>query len=266
MNLLLNTYCPLCNSTKLNNKTIFYKKHKLLICKNCGFTFMENIPDRQTLTNYYTSYSYQDEKAIPVGTLISYNKLLNDFEQYRKNNILVDYGCGRGWFLKEAQKRGWNVIGIEISEKAIEINKKNNITVFRSFQEIDPRYIGKIDIITSFEVIEHFANPHEFLSQSYTYLRKNGLFYLTTPNFNKALLRIHLNNRHYIYYPEHLSYFSAKTLSYLFSLYHFKKHKIKTTGIPLVFTKSSLSTKKQQLFFRRKNTKYSIEKQIFTYN
>lgn len=255
MNPSVNSSCPLCKSTKLNNKTIFYKKHKLLICKNCGFVFMEIIPDTQTLINYYANYSYQVEKEIPAATRISYNKLLDKLEKYRKNNILIDYGCGRGWFLKEAQKRGWNVIGIEISEKAIELNKKNGISVFHSLQEINPEYLGKVDVITSFEVIEHFANPHEFISQSYIYLRKNGLFYITTPNFNKTLLRIHLNNHHYICYPEHLSYFSVKTLNYLFDMYRFKKHKILTTGIPLVFTKASSPLT---------NNDYTIEEKVQT--
>ena len=73
----------------------------------------------------------------------------------------------------------------------------------------------EFDVITSFEVIEHINNPREELQNFYKILRKGGMVYCTTPNFN-SLLRYRLKEKYnVICYPEHLSYYTPKTLKYV---------------------------------------------------
>ena len=76
-------------------------------------------------------------------------------------------------------------------------------------------YNFKFDIITSFEVVEHINNPKEEINNYNQILRKGGLFYCTTPNFNSLSRRILKAKWNTICYPEHLSYYTIKTLTKL---------------------------------------------------
>jgi SAM-dependent methyltransferase len=99
--------------------------------------------------------------------------------------------------------------------------------------------LSSFDVITSFEVIEHINDPSVEVEKFYKLLRKNGLTYITTPNFN-SLLRYHLKAAYNVIgYPEHLSYYTRKTLKILFNNHSFKPVKIETTGISLSRFKSS---------------------------
>ena len=70
-------------------------------------------------------------------------------------------------------------------------------------------------------------------------MRKGGLVYVTTPNFN-SLLRYRLKEKYnVIAYPEHLSYYTPKTLKKVFRNAGFKTQKIQSTGISLSRLKSS---------------------------
>lgn len=115
------TKCLICNSENIKKIPTYYENKGLIKCKKCGFVFMEQIPTAQELDTYYKSYSYSGEQYLSPLTILSYNLLLDEFEKYRKTNKILDVGCGRGYFLKEAKKRGWEIYGTEYSDKAIEL-------------------------------------------------------------------------------------------------------------------------------------------------
>ena len=77
-------------------------------------------------------------------------------------------------------------------------------------------------------------------------MRKGGLVYLTTPNFN-SLLRYRLKSAYnVICYPEHLSYYTPKTIKKLFTDHGFKKKKIETTGYSKTRLKTSQGASDQE--------------------
>lgn len=225
--------CFLCNSENLKQLNGYYEKHSLIKCKNCGFIFMEKIPSPQELEEYYANYSYNTEEIIPPTTIKSYNVLLNEFEKYRQTNKILDVGCGRGWFLLEAKKRGWKVYGSEYSQTAVKLCLQSSIEMKEG--ELDLSFFKEesFDVITSFEVIEHINNPHKELNLIYNLLRSGGIFYCTTPNFN-SLMRYYLKNKYNIIeYPEHLSYYTKSTLNKVVKQNGFLPIKFLSTGISI---------------------------------
>lgn len=100
---------------------------------------------------------------------------------------------------------------------------------------------NSFDIITSFEVLEHINNPLDELEHIKRILRKGGLFYVTTPNFN-ALFRFILKYN-IIEYPEHLCYYTRRTLNFLLTEKGFDKKKIVTTGISFTRVGKSMHPK-----------------------
>ena len=96
------------------------------------------------------------------------------------------------------------------------------------------------DVITSFEVIEHINNPGDELPIYRNILRQGGVLYFTTPNFNSIERYILKGNYSAIKYPEHLSYYTKKTIHSLFIKNGFNKNKLKATGFSLSRIKHSL--------------------------
>lgn len=222
-----------------------YEKYSLVKSVPLGFVFASRIPTEEELTAHYKRYSRSD--FISPITIKRYNELLDDFEKYRKTGKILDIGCDVGHFLNEAKKRGWEVYGTEYTDEAIVKCQQNGIIIFKGKLNHDWFVPEMFDIVTSFEVIEHINNPIEEVLNVHKILRKGGLFYVTTPNFN-AIERFILKGKYnsVIQYPEHLCYYTKRTLHYLLSNNGFKKLKIITTGVSPAAIKNWLSISEEK--------------------
>lgn len=222
--------CLLCGSARLTSLS-GYEQHYLVKCTACDFIFCKRKPTMDELNTHYALYPRA--RGISEITLKRYNELLDKFEPYRKTNNLLDVGCGDGFFLIEARKRNWKVFGTEFSSKAIDVCLQKGIQMTNSPLNPQHYHPESFDVITSFEVIEHINTPQTELQSFYSLLRKGGLLYITTPNFN-SLSRIILKSKwNVIEYPEHLSYYTVQTLCALGHKYRFKRLTVKTTGISI---------------------------------
>jgi len=229
----INTFknCIVCNSDKLTDLKGFNNKGQLCRCGNCGMVFMRQIPTLAELSEYYKDYSYDKEVFISPVTIKRYHEILDGFEKYRSNNLLLDVGCGAGLFLGVAIERGWKVYGTEYSDKAIEVCEAKGIQMKKGELKVSDFEGTQFDVITSFEVIEHINNPQKEMKNTVELLRPGGLFYCTTPNFN-ALTRYYIGQDYNIIkYPEHLSYYTPKTLNYLCKEFGLIPKKMLATGI-----------------------------------
>lgn len=216
-----------------------YEKH-YLVKSPVGFVFCLRMPTGQELQEHYAKYT-REEYYSPL-TRQRYRDLLDSWEPYRKTNKILDIGCGTGFFLEVAKEKGWEVYGTEYTSNAIAICKSKGISMQQGKLDATHYREEMFDVITSFEVIEHINNPIEEVKNIHSILRKGGLFYLTTPNFNALERRILKANYNVIEYPEHLSYYTPKTLNYLLTRNGFKKKKILTTGVSLTRLKVSMRT------------------------
>jgi 2-polyprenyl-3-methyl-5-hydroxy-6-metoxy-1,4-benzoquinol methylase len=206
---------------------------------------MKDIPCSETLNDYYSN-NYERTSYLSPITINRYNEILDRFEAFRKTGNLLDVGAGYGFFLEIARQRGWNVYGTELTDEAVNHCSEKGLTMFKGeLQNID--FGGVVfDVIISIEVIEHIYNPIDYLKKSNEILRKGGEFYLTTPNFN-SFLRYRLKEEYnVIEYPNHLGYFTRKTLNKVFTENGFKTLKIQTTGISLTRLRTSKGKSDQE--------------------
>lgn len=236
--------CLVCGGVKL--KPLMKKNGAdLLICGDCRFVFFRQIPTPEELENYYKGYGRNDYLS-PI-TIKRYHEILDRFEPYRKNNRLIDVGCGIGYFLEEAKKRGWEVYGTEYTDKAIAICQYKGINMSKG--ALDPKNYepGFFDVVTSFEVMEHINNPREEVKCFNEILRSGGALYITTPNYN-SLSRLQLGGDWtVILYPEHLSYYTPSTLTYLLAGAGFSPVRVETTGISITRFKRAKKISDQPL-------------------
>lgn len=218
-----------------------YKSAHLCKCNSCEFIFSKKIPTEIELKDFYDGYGRADYLS-PI-TIKRYNELLDKFEKFRKTGKIIDVGCGIGYFLETAKSRGWQVYGTEYTDEAIQICKNKGIKTNKGKLNSENYIPESFDIITSFEVLEHINNPLEEIDNFSKILRSGGLVYLTTPNFN-SFLRYKLKEKYdVITYPEHLSYYTHKTLNNLFKTANFNKLKLESTGISI----TKFNTKKGEV-------------------
>lgn len=222
-----------------------YEKNYLVKSKSSGFVFCSKIPTEEEIYNHYNNYpiGYGADSAI---TTIRINEVLDGFEKFRKNNKMLDVGCGPGLFLIEAKKRGWEVYGTEFTDNQLAYLNDKGINTLKGKLNNASFEDELFDVIISSEVIEHINNPAEEMKHFHRLLRKGGLVYITTPNFNAIERFLLKGDYEIIEYPEHLSYYTPKTINLLLTQNGFKKLKITTTGISLARIKKSLKRKNNE--------------------
>lgn len=222
--------CRLCKSPLIR---FVLKRDDLCIfrCIDCGVVFLGNDLDEKDIKDLYKYYGYSAfSNLLSPITNIRYERLLDSFERYRKNNTIIDVGCGAGYFMLSASNRGWQADGTEISEEAIKLAEEKKQHVFKG--NIASLDLGKdkYDIATLFELIEHAFNPEDIIKKLYYVLRPLGLIYITTPNYNSLTRRL-LGNRWNWFHKEHLFYFTDKTLKALLEKYGFRIKMVRTENI-----------------------------------
>lgn len=96
---------------------------------------------------------------------------------------LLDVGCGTGVLSQLLVEKGYDVIGIDISENAINKCKSKGLNAYQ--QDLSAKLIFRdeeFDGILMSEVIEHIADTFFVLHELNRVLKTGGVFILTTPN------------------------------------------------------------------------------------
>ena len=219
--------CPQCGS----EKKVPYSPlapHHLVACGDCGLVFTALQPSTEDLLAFYSRYLMVEDIS-PV-TLVRYEEVLDSFEPFRKTGRILETGCGSGIFMQRAALRGWRVHGTEIGSHALVAAQTRGVDMVEG--PLDPVNYppDHFDIVCSIEVIEHLRDPRHELSNVMAVLRPGGLFYVTTPNFNCLARRVSPSDWNVASYPEHLSYFTPRTLDRMLSAEGLKKRGLTTTG------------------------------------
>jgi 2-polyprenyl-3-methyl-5-hydroxy-6-metoxy-1,4-benzoquinol methylase len=95
----------------------------------------------------------------------------------------LDIGAGRGEFLYYLRKKGWDVVGTQVSLDAITAAKENyDIDLLLSSLPLAEE-LGRFDLITYWHVFEHLENPKGHLEQARNLLRdENSVLIIEVPN------------------------------------------------------------------------------------
>ncbi len=130
---------------------------------------------------------------------------------------LLDIGCATGILLEEAEKRGMNATGIDLSRDAVTACKKKKLTAIfgRVTDYVKKAKHSSYDVIVASQVIEHEYEPIAMLRAIRLLLRPGGMALVMTPGFETPY-RIIMGSGWVGYkHPEHLWFFSSGTLSHM---------------------------------------------------
>jgi len=144
---------------------------------------------------------------------------------YLKNikGKLLDIGCGNGVFMDFMTKHGWETMGIDFDEKAVDITKSKNLNVKLGGLKEQHFPSDYFDAITLSHVIEHIYNPISLLKECYRILKKTGKVVISTPNNQSLGHKYFKNNWRGLEPPRHIHIFSPISLIHLINLSGFKK-------------------------------------------
>jgi len=97
----------------------------------------------------------------------------------------LDVGCGAGLLAEPLARLGAKVTGVDASPEVIAVAREHAAAVGLAidYRAGDVHQLsGQFDLVTSLEVIEHVADPAEFLQALARRLAPGGLLILSTPN------------------------------------------------------------------------------------
>lgn len=102
------------------------------------------------------------------------------------NGTVLDVGCGNGIISLQLGKDGFNIKGIDVSEKAIEKARATNPFPNVRFEVADADKLKaggeSFDAIICSEVLEHLNQPARLLKELVPILKDNGILLVTVPN------------------------------------------------------------------------------------
>ncbi|MCB9170922.1 MAG: class I SAM-dependent methyltransferase [Flavobacteriales bacterium] len=191
--------------------------------------YAHRMPTPQELAAVYDNYPVRDELN-PV-TRTRFHALLQDMEKYRQLGRLLDVGAGSGYFLDAARERGWTTFGTEHDPAVVERCRQRGAIMHQG--PLDPANYppGHFDVITSIEVIEHLVEPRHEVSHFFHLLRPGGLLYITTPNFRSLTHWLAGDQWDIVNWPEHLNYYTPRTLTRTLTGAGFMRERVRTTGV-----------------------------------
>jgi 2-polyprenyl-3-methyl-5-hydroxy-6-metoxy-1,4-benzoquinol methylase len=221
--------CPVCHAGAFD-ALVEINGIPIETCKSCGLIAQNPQPSDAELAAIYGSdyfigssendrFASQFEVVKRATAALQLDEIAAFLEQRELNAAgqrLLEVGCGHGNMLLEAQRRGYEVEGIEYSsDAAARANKKLGSDVVRvgAIGET-PIPERTYDVCVLADVIEHVRDPDIFLRNMWKILKDGAVLFVATPSADSWSARI--LGRHWMEYkPEHLFYFNRATISRL---------------------------------------------------
>jgi 2-polyprenyl-3-methyl-5-hydroxy-6-metoxy-1,4-benzoquinol methylase len=223
--------CPVCGSTKnskkieFNDTGLFSYQGKVTLqsCSDCELQFNPKAMDitpGMMKAYYQGGISWEKRKAellLSLGgyqkTYVTYRDFVTDALKHKSFPSLdklcgIDIGGGAGEFCFYAKQEGFNTELLDFSEQRLRFAHEI-LGIEKTHSQLPEK---KFDLIWLLQVIEHVANPVEYLTSILQRCARSGsLVMLATPNTNSLGAKLFGTNwKHYN--PHHISLFNSKSI------------------------------------------------------
>lgn len=130
-------------------------------------------------------------------------------------NSCLEIGCGGGYLMKKLKDRGYDVMGVDPSPVAVRKAKEFGIIVMKDFYPVNSKPgrwasgpESKKDCIYHYDVLEHVADPVEFLKAHKNELKPDGIVIMAVPDCSQSNQRGDIS----MVLHEHINYFDEESL------------------------------------------------------
>lgn len=217
-----NPTCPLCESKATRPRPGYQHiapgNWSLHQCSDCGTSFIDPLPDAETLSQYYDDDYYGSGEGKFVGGV---EQGVRFFRYLRARTLrklipkgrVLDVGCGRGMMLKFLKNWGYEVDGIELDTVAATRAHKNlGQRIFRSLAEPVALLPQKYQAICFWHSLEHLPQPGKALRTVDGLLAPGGLLVISAPHMGSLQSRLSGPLWLHLDLPRHLIHFDMNHL------------------------------------------------------
>jgi len=190
--------CPACHSENNNGPLQTYREigidydYTRYACFDCSVEFWT--PLIMPAASYYEQgEDYEQFHESGASNIKWWHKSF--FEKFSALDVkgkILDIGCADGRFLKKLKDQGWDIYGLDLDKKSVEVAKKNCQTknIFNCYftdfvREVEP---NSFDVITFFEVLEHQPDPIKFIGEVKQILKPGGWIAGSVPNTERYII------------------------------------------------------------------------------
>ena len=145
---------------------------------------------------YHTLYKNRDEKEAQV-----FIDNLIDYLQIPKGSKLIDIACGKGRHAKYFNKKGMDVVGVDLSQNSINTAKKDeNKNLQFSVHDMRENYQeNSFDVVTnlftSFGYFENNKDEQKAINAMANNLKKEGILIIDFMNAKKVIANLVLKEQ-----------------------------------------------------------------------
>lgn len=210
--------CPLCSSSQ-TFVHLHFEYTNVLRCGSCDFMFSEVVGSPEEIFESYRLNFHSERHRLGqiINASLSYRLLMKMSGHLGSLRGLrfLEIGSGYGFLLSKCRNSFSTVSGVEPSfvERAHSLRLSSSSRVYDSIDQVPE---SSADLIFSSEVVEHVADPIQFVSQLSRSLSSNGYCLIVTDNF-ECDIALSLKESFPKWIPHsHISHFSPSTLRKLF--------------------------------------------------
>lgn len=183
--------CEICRKIGLK-KIVDFKITSLFHCGRCGVVFAEpNYQNRKG--DFFDAYQVDQwlEYYRSFRTRTHRRFLEHHGDLLASAGSVLDIGCAAGWFLDVVRERRQNVKTIGVEPSPAMRGKINRIhRIYRLPAEDLDAVNEEFDLVTLWNVFEHFHDPRMILGLVSKKLKNSGRLILSVPNHSGLISRI----------------------------------------------------------------------------
>ena len=107
-----------------------------------------------------------------------------------KKSVWLDVGIGSGDMVGAAAEFGFNAVGVDVREVAVEAAKSIGLqAMLASFEDIDASS-PSADVLSMMDVLEHLPFPKQALLHAHAILKPGGVLMISLPNMQAMDWRV----------------------------------------------------------------------------
>jgi len=235
--------CNLCGNDQI--KELYnLPPYNIVRCLNCGLVYLNPRPYPGQMMKAYDSqdyyfsdgkqtemfYGYPDYTKLRKHLYFVADELMRPLKNTIRGNLL-DVGCGMGFMMKRFQELGWESHGVDVSSYATEYARSElGLKAYTGTLETLNLANDFFDTVTIILAIEHMPDPRSTLAAVNKLMKPGATIIIATHDIGGLWPRISRSKWQHIFVPEHLFFFSRKTLARLLNETGFDTFKITETA------------------------------------
>ncbi len=191
-------------------------------CPVCGHMQLDVFPTDEALAAEYAKASSDDYVEEERGQRESARRMFAKVEEHVPRGRLLDLGPWVGFYMAEAESRGWEALGIEPSTFAAGYARHRlglDVRIEDLYEVALPE--GSFDAVLMGDVLEHLTRADDALERANRWLAPHGVLVLLLPNAGSRVARV-LGRRWWSVIPTHVHYFTPSSIRRLLARHGFE--------------------------------------------